>query len=423
MDFTKFNIKKTNNDVKIIPQILKDKTSNINDINEQISNSIFDKYTELLNHIQSNYCTLFKSVTKIVTLIDYYTTISKVSRENNYCKPTIDSNNNTSYVNVKQIRHPIVERIIEHEYVPHDIHIGHDLKGMLIYGLNSAGKSVLMKSIGISVIMAQAGFYVPATKFTYYPYKSLYTRITGNDNLFRGLSSFSLEMVELNSILKRADKSTLVIGDEVCRGTEHISGNALVASSLLKLSDVKSSFVFATHLHEMMNLEEIKMRENIKAYHLSVEINNDVLVYDRILKEGSGERIYGILVAKNIIQDTEFINKALEIKNILLDLDPEASSISKKKSKYNSKIIMDKCECCGKKNSYKTPTPLEVHHINFQKNCKDGFVIEKPHIKKNHISNLTVLCNKCHDDLHSGKFNIESYKNTSKGKKLMINKY
>jgi DNA mismatch repair protein MutS len=272
--------------------------------------------------------------------------------------------------------------------------------------------------------MAQAGFYVASQNFTYSPYKSLYTRITGNDNLFRGLSSFSLEMVELNSILKRADKNTLVIGDEVCRGTEHISGNALVASALLKLSKCNSSFVFATHLHEMMKLEEIKNSENIKAYHLSVDINPNTLdlVYDRILKEGSGERIYGILVAKNIIRDKEFIEKALEIKNILLDNDPKSSSISVKKSRYNSSVLMDKCDVCGIKNTHKNPSILETHHINYQKDCEDGFVKSKPHIKKNQNFNLAVLCQKCHDDLHGDKLSIDSIKMTNKGRKVIVKK-
>src|SRR3990170_6803133 len=116
---------------------------------------------------------------------------------------------------------------------------------MLVYGVNSCGKSSLMKAIGIAVVMAQAGMYVPAQSFDYKPYKFILTRILGNDNLFKGLSSFAVEMAELRSILKRANKNSLVLGDEICHGTETVSAVSIVASAILHLSDRNSSFIFA----------------------------------------------------------------------------------------------------------------------------------------------------------------------------------
>jgi DNA mismatch repair protein MutS len=362
-------------------------------------------------------------INEIVTNIDYYVSIAKVARLYNYVKPIIKNKKNSNgYLSAKEIRHPIVERIIEHEYVPHNIELGLDLKGMLIYGLNSAGKSVLMKSIGMSIVLAQAGFYVPARKFTYYPYKALYTRITGNDNLLRGLSSYGVEMVELNSILKRSNESTLVIGDEVCRGTEYISGNAIVASTVLKLSDIGSTFVFATHLHELVEIDDIKERDDIKAFHLTVEhdVKNDKLIYDRELKPGSGERIYGITVAKYIIKDADFIEKALTIKNKLLNRDTKSPVISTKTSRYNSKLLIDKCGMCGKRGLDSKQTNLETHHINHQKDCdNNGFVKNKPHIKKNAMYNLLVLCNTCHDKIHTDNIS-GSIKMTSSGQQIII---
>ena len=447
------NVSTLNNIVKLSLTFLKNQTDNIDLLIEQIMNTTHAYYIEFMNIIETQYSDIISKVIDFVTKIDYYITIAKVSKEYNYIRPVIKlqniinsdkkhadkkhadkkhadknqaTNEENGYIIAEQIRHPIVERIIEHEYVPHDIKIGtSDLKGMLIYGLNSAGKSVLMKAIGICVIMAQAGFFVPAKKFTYYPYKALYTRITGNDNLFRGLSSYSLEIVELNSILKRSTKSTLVIGDEVCRGTEHISGNAIVATTLIRLSDIGASFVFATHLHEIVELDKIKSRDNIKAFHLSVEHDEkqDRLVYDRELKPGSGERIYGITVAKYIIKDDEFIKTALEIKNQLVNRDPDSSTVSIKKSRFNSDLIMDCCELCGKR-SNSTPglskTSLETHHIYHQKDCEDGFVKIKPHIKKNQLFNLTVLCQLCHDKIHNDNIELDGIKMTSVGKKLII---
>ena len=151
----------------------------------------------------------------------------------------------------------------------------------------------------------------------------------------------------LNAILKRSNNKTLVIGDEVCRGTEHISGNSIVATTLLFLSKVESSFIFATHLHELMELEEIIESKVVKAFHLSVEYDEKTnsIIYDRKLKEGSGEKVYGIVVAQGIIHDKEFINQAISIKNRLLN--KYSGKMSDKISNYNSDKYVYKCEICG----------------------------------------------------------------------------
>jgi DNA mismatch repair protein MutS len=324
------------------------------------------------------------------------------------------------------MRHPIIELINnDTEYVPNDVVLNNDSLGMLVYGLNSSGKSVLMKAIGLSVVMAQCGMYVPACEYTLSPYKSLYTRITGNDNIFKGLSSFNLEMTELSIILKRANQESLIIGDEICRGTEHISGNALVASSIVHLSKKNASFVFATHLHELIHLECIKKLENVKAYHLSVDYDatNDMLIYDRKLKEGSGDKIYGIVVAKYIIKNNEFMELTNQIKNELTQSFD--TMISGKTSRYNSSVYVYKCELCGINDVNSNISPrgiLETHHINEQKDCVDGFSKNKPHIQKNSKANLIVICEKCHDKVHNKEINIEGYVMTSSGKKPKVNK-
>lgn len=390
---------------------------------DEIAKLTHKYYIETLSKLFETYDNMFAKVIKSITLLDYLKSCAKTAKKYGYVRPTIrNNNNNTSYVSAKELRHPVVERLIDYEYVPHDVGLGKDVKGMMIYGLNSSGKSVLMKAVGLSIIMAQCGMFVPAKDFEYYPYKSLYTRITGNDNIFRGLSSFALEMMELNAILKRTESDTLVIGDEVCRGTEHISGNAIVASTIVHLSKSNSSFIFTTHLHELASLTCIKELGNVKTYHLSVDYDKKtgVLVYDRKLKEGSGEAIYGIIVASNIIKNKSFIDLTNKIKNELTNT--YESLISGKTSKYNSDVYVYKCELCDKKDLNGDFKSLETHHINFQKDCKDGIVINKPQIKKNDKANLVVLCQECHDKIHSKKINIDGYIMTSKGKKLKIDK-
>lgn len=423
-----FKVTNLDKDIKLSLPFLDEQNDDIEELLEKIMNIAYKYYVEFMKTIETKYSHVIVKTIDMVTKLDYYVSIARVAKEYNYVRPIIsNAYDGNGYIMAEKLRHPIVERIVEHEYIPHDIHIGTDnLKGMLIYGLNAAGKSVLMKAIGISVILAQAGFYVPAQKYTFYPYRSLYTRTSGNDNLFRGLSSYSLEMVELNNIFRRSERSTLAIGDEVCRGTEHISGTAIVASTLLKLAEIGASFVFTTHLHELMELEEITSQDKIKAFHLSVDHdeNNDRLIYDRELKPGSGERIYGITVAKYIIKDEEFIKKALEIKNKLINRNPNSGPISTQMSRYHKSLIMDRCELCGISSKIKLidrpKNKLETHHINHQKDCENGFVKAKPHIKKNHISNLMPICEACHDRIHSENIEIEGIKMTSKGKKVII---
>jgi DNA mismatch repair protein MutS len=416
---SELEFKITKNTAKILVPSLNEHADKLEEYVKDISDLYKLHYIDDITQIYEKFGELFQLCNEFITRVDYLNSCTILSLKKGYTKPIIDEKK-YSYVEAKSIRHPIVERIIDYEYIPHDISIGNPgLKGMLIYGLNSSGKSVLMKSIGLCIIMAQAGMYVPADSFTFSPYHRLMTRITGNDNIFKGLSSFGIEMSEINSILKRSNENTLIIGDEICRGTEHISGNALVAATIIKLSKLRPTFIFTTHLHEIMSLDEIKEINSVKAFHLKVsyDTKTQALIYDRKLTPGCGEPIYGITVAKYIIQDNDFIDSATEIKNKLLN--NYNSLISGKKSKYNSDIYVYECNVCHTKDNVKL-TNLETHHINFQKNCdENNIVINKKHISKNDKANLVVLCQDCHDKIHSGELNISGYVKTSKGKMLV----
>ena len=139
-----------------------------------------------------------------------------------YVSPKIDISHSHSFVKADKIRHPIIEHISKNtKYVPNDIVMGKDgIDGMLLFGVNAVGKSSLMKSIGINIIMAQAGMYVASSEFIYKPYKYLFTRIRSNDNIYAGLSSFEVEMKEFKVILKYANEDSIILGDELCSGTE-----------------------------------------------------------------------------------------------------------------------------------------------------------------------------------------------------------
>ncbi len=298
-------------------------------------------------------------------------------------------------------------------------------KRFLLHNMIVTHNSSLMKSIGLSVIMAQSGMYVPANSYTYSPYNSVYARITGNDNIFKGQSSFTLEMTEMNSILNRSDKNTLVIGDEPAKGTESLSANALVASAVVCLAKAGTSFVFATHLHDIPKLKVVKDLVNVKSFHLSVEYdqNKDILIFNRELKEGSGDPIYGITVANKIIRNKEFITLANSIKSELMK--NYNSILPNKKSRYNSKIYISKCALCNKEYEYDTEQSqgnIDTHHITHQAEFRNNKVPRsRNHIQKNQISNLVTLCKKCHRLIHEENIDIVGYVKTSNGKQLLLN--
>jgi DNA mismatch repair protein MutS len=368
-----------------------------------------------LNKIYLNYSELYfetwKSVSSWVAKLDFLAGVAKVSYNNKYCKPILDDENTNSYIKCIELRHPIIERLNSQiQYIPNDIILGTDDNiGILLYGLNAVGKSSLMKSIGLSIIMAQAGFYVPASSFVYQPYQQLFTRISNHDNLFKGQSTFAVEMSELRSIIKRTNKNSIVLGDELCSGTETTSGVAIVASTIITLHEKQSSFLFATHLHDLSKLEDITNIISVKHYHMETiyEPNTKKIVYNRKLKEGSGSAIYGLEVAKALDLDITFIDKANEIRRKILGRSNMI--IDNSTSAYNANIVRTVCNICKK------PTE-EVHHINEQHLADiDGFI---GIFHKNSLFNLVQLCEKCHNKIHYGKLRISGYQQTSEGIEL-----
>ena len=173
--------------------------------------------------------------------------IGYTSRQHAWSCPTIldiqDTSGSGSGFDIKQIRHPLVEASATRvAYVKHDIALGmqqpgEEKNGWLVYGMNASGKSTLMKATGICIILAQAGCFVPAKEMTLKPFQAIYTRILNQDNIHAGLSSFAVEMSELRDILRNANPFTMVLGDELCAGTESISAQALVACGIQWLTD------------------------------------------------------------------------------------------------------------------------------------------------------------------------------------------
>ena len=248
--------------------------------------------------------------------------------------------------------------------------------------------------------MAQIGMFVPADKMEYYPFKTLYTRIMGNDNIFRGLSSFALEMTELRTILQYSNRNSLILGDEICRGTEINSALSIVSSAVSMLCKRRANFLFATHLHKLNEIEVVQeciSAKLLRNFYIDLQIENGKILFGRKIYEGIGDKLYGLEVAEHIVENDEFLKIASKVRKQLVECNNEI--ISSKKSEYNDNLYVDECYICHSRDK------LEVHHINSQKFADCCGNIDYFH--KNHRGNLVVLCNSHHADVHSNKIEIQ----------------
>jgi DNA mismatch repair protein MutS len=350
------------------------------------------------------YYKLFNYLKHYIEIIDITKSNLKTSLKYNYCKPIVT--NGVSFLEAKDIRHPIIEKISKTSYITNDIDLNNNSPGMLLYGLNSSGKSSLLRAIGMNIILAQCGLYVACSNFKYSPFKTLISQVDLTDDLSLGKSSFINEMCSLKKILMCSANDTLVLADELCRGTENFSATSIVTSTIIKLLQTNTKFFFTSHLHDIPNIKSIKKENKIQIKHLSVISTPETIIFDRKLKDGPGQDLYGLEVAKTILQDTNFIDTAFEIRNELKNNKTEI--MSTKKSKYNSKKIVDKCEICS------STKQLETDHVKEQSSANEkGYLNDGRH--KNNISNLCTLCHECHLQKTLGKIKIYGYKDSLSG--------
>jgi DNA mismatch repair protein MutS len=419
-------------------------------LQEQLQDQCKSLFLTTVQELYESHKHIFPDIVLFIGDLDWAVSAAKCAHENYYSRPQIEPDHDhsggssKSYLRVKALRHPMIEKMLatSTHYVPNDIYLGDGdgdggapapapQTGMLLFGTNSSGKSSLMKSVGVCIIMAQSGLYVPCDMMKYYPYLNILTRITGEDNFSKGFSSFVVEMVELRTILLRSTPRSLVLGDEICHGTEQTSALAIVASSIIELAHKQCNFIFATHLHALCTMPAIAaLQPKVQCWHLKVNYDEvaDALVYNRKLAAGGGTSVYGLEVAKYIIQDNpEFIERCLELRKKIMDVPTQP--VSSRASKYNAKLVVDKCKICGKHAD-------DTHHINFQctadeSGCIDGTAAAGAgaatgvKFHKHALANLVALCKTCHIKVHHSvdhkKIFIHGYEQTSKGTVLRWN--
>ena len=395
IDFIPYN--GNNSNVCITNSTIRNIAVSINNSKNELLGILELYYNDFVNKFIENN-NILDDLIQFISEIDILQCKCFIASKYNYCKPII-TESDKSFFNFTGIRHCLIEQLNTREiYVTNDLELGNTNKkdysnGVLLYGTNAVGKTSFIKSIGISIIMAQAGLFVPCKTFEYYPYNYIFTRILGNDNIFKGLSTFAVEMSELRTILQFSNKNSLILGDELCSGTESDSALSIFVSGLEELHKNESSFMFATHFHEIVKYEEVKNLNKIKLYHMEVIFDKctNKLMYDRKLKEGPGDSMYGLEVCKSLNLPQNFLDRAHELrvkynnvyKNIL-DMDT---------SKYNSKKVKGLCEMC------KINIGTEIHHLEYQKNANKNDYLEEG-FHKNHVANLVNICEDCHNNIH-----------------------
>lgn len=413
VDLIDKQVSSSSTNIKVTHKLMQINNEKHDSLSMKIKKITTDVYKNFLAQLSDLTSQCGVTISKTLACIDFYWCCAYNAVKFGYTCPNIDDKfSHKSYIVATGLRHAIIERISNDvQYVDNDIQLGTEsCDGILLYGLNSSGKSSLMKSIGITIVMAQAGMFVPCEQLTYYPYDYMFTRILSCDDIFKAQSTFTKEMLELRGILKRANRNSLVLGDELCSGTESISALSIVSAGIKTLADRKTSFIFATHLHDLVNIDVVKNLTNVKAFHLSVEydVKTRKLIFDRKLKDGNGSTLYGLEVCKSLDLDEDFMEIANSIRKKLVHNEANIVSVSES-SKYNKDVYVRSCGVCGE-------SATEVHHIHEQHTADEMGMIGNFH--KNSKFNLVPLCTECHKRIHYGNLIIHGYVQTSNGVEL-----
>lgn len=300
---------------------------------EKLCSLEYDIFLEIRNEVE-NHIDRLKTTAKIIAELDCISNLAFVALENDFVKPEINEGGET---NIENGRHPVVEKVIpKGEFIPNDTIINKDDNQLLIItGPNMAGKSTYMRQVAIITLMCQIGSFVPANKANISIVDKIFTRIGASDDLAGGKSTFMVEMWEVSNILKNATENSLVLLDEVGRGTSTYDGLSIawsVIEYICKNKNLRCKTLFATHYHELTKLEgEI---HGVKNYSVAVkEVDNNIIFLRKII-EGGADQSYGIEVAKLAGIPDDVINRAKEILEALeMESSKDNLDIALKESK------------------------------------------------------------------------------------------
>jgi len=293
---------------RFITPILKEKEDLVLTAEEKIISLEYDLFIRIRN-LAKEYIPRLQRVSKIISEIDVLQSFALVSDKYHYVRPTLTETRNLKII---ESRHPVVERVIKDEYVPNDIIMDDNTNVLLITGPNMAGKSTYMRQLGITVIMAQIGCFIPATEAKLPIFDQIFTRIGASDDLVSGESTFMVEMMEATHAINNATENSLILFDELGRGTATYDGMSLAQSILEYIHNrIGAKTLFSTHYHELTELE--RTLKKLKNKHVSAKEEEGNVIFLHKVCDGSVDKSYGINVAKLAGLPIEVINRATEI--------------------------------------------------------------------------------------------------------------
>ncbi|EOD01047.1 DNA mismatch repair protein MutS [Caldisalinibacter kiritimatiensis] len=312
------------NSERYITPELKEMEAKILGAEERSMNLEYELFVKIRDSIRAQLKRIQKTAKTIAT-IDVLNSLAQVAYKNNYVKPKL---NNNGVVDIKEGRHPVVEKMLNGElFIPNDTLLNNnDNRISIITGPNMAGKSTYMRQVALIVLMAHIGSFVPATEANIAIVDKIFTRVGASDDLSQGQSTFMVEMSEVANILNNATKNSLLILDEIGRGTSTYDGLSIAKAVVEFISDkykLGAKTLFATHYHELTELEN--RVEGVKNYRILVKEEGDDIVFLRKIVSGGANRSYGIEVAKlagvpnQVIERAKEILKELEEKNLNRD--------------------------------------------------------------------------------------------------------
>ena len=291
---------------RFITPELKDMESKILSAQDKIQKLEYVLFTQVRNEIKKE-VHLIQDVSKIIARVDVYQSLAMLASENSYVRPVF---NDQKIMDIKEGRHGVIEKVRGHgKYVPNDVSIDENSPVVLITGPNMGGKSTYMRQVALIVIMAQIGSFVPAKYANLTIFDQIFTRIGASDDLISGQSTFMVEMLEANNALRFASEKSLILFDEIGRGTATFDGMAIAQAMIEYIaSEIHCMTLFSTHYHELTFLEDKGL--GIQNVHASARVDNDHLVFEYLIKKGRSNKSYGVNVAKLAKLPDEVINRA-----------------------------------------------------------------------------------------------------------------
>lgn len=330
----------TSNSERYITQELKEREALILRSSEMSIELEVKIFNEIREQCKDN-TVMLQKLSSIISELDMLISLSEVAKKNNYVRPTFSLYNDLEIIGG---RHPIIEDVIEGEFIPNDLTLYNADKVLLITGPNMSGKSTFMRQNALIAIMAQIGSFVPATKATLPIFDQIFTRIGSSDNIMGGESTFMVEMLEVNEALTNATEQSLIIFDEVGRGTATYDGMSLAQAIIEYLhNSVKAKCLFSTHYHELTNLD--KSLGFLKNVHVEAKVGENLedLIFLHKVVPGPSDESYGINVASLAKIPLPVVLRAKDILE-KLELSNHYNSEELSINNYKEPVIIDKTD-------------------------------------------------------------------------------